>query len=115
VEEKDLPQLAREFVEALALYLRQQGREFTAQVVMGPLRRAGRYLLLLTAVATLLTLGMTFTGIGAVMGLAQALGSLAAAFALVGVGLLLAAGVIYWVSVGGKPRKGADQHDQAQP
>jgi hypothetical protein len=115
VEDKDLAQLAREFVEALALYLRQQGRDFAAQVVTGPLRRAGRYLLALTVVATLLALGMTFAGIGAVMGLAQALGSFAAAFALVSVVLVLAAGVVYWASAGGKPRKGADRHDQAQP
>lgn len=111
MEEKDLTQLVREFVEALGLYLKQQGRELVTEVTMKPLRQAGLYLLLLTAVSSMLALGIVFVGLGAALGLTEALNSSAAAFGLMGVVILLAAFVTYrlWVSRGqteGKEKSG---------
>jgi hypothetical protein len=106
VEDKDLAQLVREFVEALGLYLKQQGRDLVTEITMKPLRRAGAYLLALTAVTCLLALGIVFVGVGAAMGLTQALGSSAAAFGLMGVVLLLGAFVTYRLAVARKGRKG---------
>lgn len=106
MEEKDLPQLVREFVEALVLYMRQQGREWVTAVTMPPLRRAGTYLLILTAVGALLVLGIIFAGLGAVLGFAQVLGSLSAAYGLIGMVLLIAAFVVYRLGVSAKDQKG---------
>ncbi|NPV47351.1 MAG: hypothetical protein HPY69_10355 [Armatimonadetes bacterium] len=95
MEDKDLTQLVREFVETLLLYLRQQGRDLVTEVTTRPLRRAGAYVLLLAAVSSMLTLGIALVGIGAALGLRELTGSSAAGFGLMGLVMLLAAFVTY--------------------
>ena len=114
MEEQDLTQQLREFVSALRQYLQQQGRELVGQVLVEPLRQAAVNVVILLLLGTLVGLALVFLGIGAVLGLAEALGSnYALAFVLIGLALLLIAGLVHLAR---RPARasGEAENDQGQ-
>ena len=110
MEERDLPQQAAAFADALLLYLTQQGRDLLTQVTMPPLRRAGAYLLALSVVGVLLGVGVIFLGLGAFIGLSRLLDSPALACAAVG-GLMVLGGALVYL-LGCRPRSGEGGADR---
>lgn len=96
MEEKSLSQQVQEFVAALLQYLKQQGHELVSHVLVQPLQQVARQVVTLLLLATLVGLAVIFLGIGAVMGLADALGgNYALAFVAVGLALLLICAVVH--------------------
>lgn len=114
MEDKDLTQLVREFVETLVLYLRQQGRELVTEVTAKPLRQVGAHFLLLIAVASMLGLGIALAGIGAALGLRELLGSSAAALGVMGLLALLGAFVTYRLGTSRRRREGKRSNGPAE-
>jgi len=61
-EDKTVPELMREFVAELMLYLRQRGREAVTHVVVEPLQQAGIKVALLLVATALAIIGLVFLG-----------------------------------------------------
>jgi hypothetical protein len=109
-EDKSIPELMKEFVEQLMLYLRERGKESVSYVLVKPLQQAGVRIALLLLVTALLILGAVFLGMFAVLGFATLFGGNLLMGYLCGGLLVLVAAAVLVLAMG---RVGKEAGDDA--